>query len=115
MTLSTPLKVSVCKPEHIITLPVNSREACGLVALIFDSPYWTLFYYSLFTLDLNDHLVFCSEKKKRSLLFQKSTKYLSTLYQATYHCIIGDTMEMYIDMPKYCIIATLLLHPWICP
>ena len=41
VTLSSPLKVSVCKLKSINTLPVNSREACGLVAVIFD-PYWIL-------------------------------------------------------------------------
>jgi len=27
--------------KYINTSPVNSREACGLVAVIFDDPYWS--------------------------------------------------------------------------
>ena len=39
MTLSSPLKVSECKPKNIKTLPVNLREACGVMAVIFNGPY----------------------------------------------------------------------------
>jgi len=48
------MKVNLWKPKHVSTAPVNSREARGLVAVIFDDPYSTRVRHSLLlcTLDI---------------------------------------------------------------